>query len=447
MRVLLVYPPPPRPGRAGLVVPPLGLGFLAAMLRRRGHRVWIRDLRLSRQPWRALDRAVGRFRPEVLGVQVLTSLRRPAARVVARSRARVRWCCAGGAHPTAVGEAVFGEMPGLDLSVEGEGEYAFPAALAWLEGGAGGAPPPGVRVPGRPFRPPERTTDLDALPWPAHDLFPRGVYRHPLATSSRFASILSSRGCPGRCIYCDQGVAGRSWRGRSPHDVRAEMRWLHHRQGVRFVALYDDAFATRPERVHRLCRALERDGLDLRWKCEVRPEQMSPPLARSLVAGGCSLVAMGVESAHPPSLRWLGRPGDPATVDRAFRTARRAGLRTLAYVLVGLPGEGPREVAETLRFCLDLGADHVQFSTLQVFPGTPLAGAARRGEVRRIPRGARNPFDVDECREVVSDLSARELRASMRRAWGAFYLRPSALARLGADLLRSGVWLPPAPRV
>ncbi len=433
MKILLVRPPRRDRRDVSLAVPPLGLAYLAGALRDAGHRVQLLDARAEDVGWGQIGGRISAAGADLVGITATTPVRDLAARAAQAARPHCRWLVLGGPHPTAVGAAVFDEVPGLDVSVQGEAEISGPAAVAWLADGSRGAPPPGVRAPGRAYVSSAPPQQLDRLPAPARDLLPRRGYRHLLATRTPMATVISSRGCPHFCTFCDRGVGGSSWRARSAEHVLDELEQLVG-AGVRFVHFYDDNFTHDPQRVGAICEGILSRGLDLRWNCEARVDGVDAHLLGAMRRAGCSLVAFGVESAWAPTLQALGKGFERGAVELAFQRARAAGLRTLAYAILGAPGEGPAQVDATLRFCQHLRADFVQFSTLCVLPGSQLAGQAH--EVADV----RSFIDADLERAVVSDLPPEELARWLRRAWGGFYLRPSAALRLGRAAALSGAW-------
>jgi anaerobic magnesium-protoporphyrin IX monomethyl ester cyclase len=439
MKVLLLRPPR-RDGRdLSLAVPPLGLAYLAGSLRAAGHRVVLLDARAEGLGWAGLEARLRRERADLVGITASSPVRDLAERAALIARPHCRWLILGGPHPSAVGALVFEQLPVLDASIEGEAELSAPRALAWLEAGGRGAPPPGLRVPGEPFVPSEPPADLDALPAPARDLLPERGYHHLLAPARPLATITTSRGCPHRCTFCDRAVSGTRWRARSAEHVLDELAALAA-SGTRAVHIYDDNFTHDRQRVVDICQGLQQRNISLRWNCEARVDGVDAQLLRLMARAGCHTVAFGVESAWQPSLEALGKGFDRAQVERAFRQARAVGLRTLAYVILGTPGEGWAQVDATLRFCRHLRADFVQFSTLAALPGSPLGPLAPRGV------DVRSFVDADQARSVLTDMPAADLSRALRSAWAGFYLRPVPIARLCRAALRSGAWYE-APRI
>jgi anaerobic magnesium-protoporphyrin IX monomethyl ester cyclase len=433
MDVLLIRPPRRNPHDAGLCVPPMGLAYVAGALRAAGHRVEILDALALSWSWRQLESALARRRPEVVGLSAMTPVADIAARAALLARPYAGRIVLGGPHPTAVRRAVFAESPALDAAVVGEGEGPAVALMDWWAAGASGPPPAGVLVPGQPFVEATPPADLTALPAPARDLLPNDAYRYLFATRRGFGTMITSRGCPFRCSFCDKSVSGSRWRARPASHVVDELAEMRQRHGIRFVNFYDDNFTLRRSRVQAICEEILRRGLDIEWKCEGRVDGVDLPLLRLMRRAGCRVVAYGVESANPQTLALLRKDITVEQSVAAFALTRQAGLRSLAYMIIGAPGEDAAAVRQSVSFCREIGADYVQFSSLVAMPGTPLF-AQHGGSSAAVT----NPLDADLSRATVTDLPPEELARLMRGAWRGFYLRPRPLRRLAVDAVRSG---------
>ena len=432
MNLLLVRPPRRDNADVGLSVPPLGLAYIAAVARENGHEVDILDAYATGMSWAAFGRAIRQRKPDAVGLTAMTPVADIAARAVKMMRPHVKHIVIGGPHPTAVGEEIFDEMPGLDAAVIGEGEPVIGPLLRWWEKGAEGDPPPGVRIPSGPFTaatPPNPAH----LPRPARDLLPNHAYRYLFATRRGFATMISSRGCPFRCSFCDKSVGGSKWRARPASDVVDEMVELKERHGVGFINFYDDNFTLRRARVVAICNEIIARRLDIEWKCEGRVDSVDPTLLALMKRAGCRVVAYGVESANPETLALLRKDITTDQAVAAFAATRSAGLRSLAYMILGAPGEDANAVEQSIQFCRDIRADYVQFSSLSAMPGTPLFSHPRSPDGPVV-----NPLDADQSRPTLTDLPGPELTRLIRSAWMGFYLRPRPMARLLRDAIASG---------
>ena len=434
-RVLTLLARPPRRDvhDAGLPVPPLGLAYLAAVLQRAGRRVELIDALALGWSWAQFEAELRRRRPDVLGLSAMTPTVDLAWRAARLARPYVGAVVLGGPHPTALGMASLEECEALDHAVVGEGEETILPYLDWLEAGGRGAPPPGVLARGQPFVERVIQSRVESIPWPARELLPERRYRYLMATRPGFATMITSRGCPFRCTFCDKSVSGSRWRARPPEDVVDELSSLAAR-GIGFVNLYDDNFTLGRRRVEQICEEILRRGVQVHWKAEGRVDGVDLPLLKLMRRAGCRVVAYGVESGNPETLALLRKDVTVEQTRAAFAATHEAGLRSVAYLVLGAPGEDRAAVVNTIRFVREIGADYAQFSSLVALPGTPLfeqLSAPTVGDVR-------NPVDGDLRRPAVTDLPPEELAALMQTAWRGFYLRPRPIARLARDAWASG---------
>jgi radical SAM superfamily enzyme YgiQ (UPF0313 family) len=280
---------------------------------------------------------------------------------------------------------------------------------------------------------------VDALAWPVRDLLPNARYRYLLASRTRFTTMITSRGCPFRCSFCDRSVGGRRWRARGAEGVVDELEHVVNRYGIGFVSFYDDNFTFKPSRVAEICETILRRGVDVEWKCEGRVDNTDPELLRLMRRAGCRLIAFGVESGNEASLKRLRKDVNLEESRRAFAQTRAAGIRSLAYMILGVPGETPAAVRKSSAFAREIGADYAQFSTLAAYPGSSLDQAQLRP---RSPSDGNvaNPFDSDAHRETVTDLPPDQLSSLMQEAWRDFYLRPRPMACFVRDVWSSGAY-------
>lgn len=436
--LLLVRPPDLRPGRR-LVVPPVGLLYVAAAAERAGHRVAVVDAEAENLTWPALVARVKAARPEVLGLGGMTPLMEPVRAAARLLRPHVPRLVLGGVHATRFRERALEEVPEADALVIGEGEGPIADLLPYLAAGGRGDPPPGVMTRGAPFREAASPRDLDALPPPALHLVPNPLYGYLFQTRPGVTTLITSRGCPFRCTFCDKTVSGSRYRWHAPERVVGEVLEAERRHGLGYAVLFDDNFTLRRERVAAICEGLARAGTRLEWKCEARVDGVDPELLRLMRRAGCRTVAFGVESGHQKSLDRLRKAQSVARTREVFRQVREAGLESVAYVLLGIPGETPAESLASMDWCREIGADFVQFSTLSPFPGTPMYEEAVREGWLRTTR-VRNPADAEEWREtlVPPGWTEEDLRRVVRSAYARFYFRPSYLARQAARAARGG---------
>ncbi|MCD6519493.1 MAG: radical SAM protein [Anaerolineae bacterium] len=361
--------------------PPLGLGYLAAVMEEEGHTAAIFDLGL--EPETPLEKDVERiaaYAPDLIGVTAMTNNYHSAERTIALLKERLGVpIVLGGPHAT-VFPTRLPKNPNIDYLVYGEGEETLRELVRALV--AEGPRPSletlkGIRglcfaVDGEVVCTPARPLikDLDALPFPARHLFE--LSRYPLYASNgeRMVTLLSSRGCPYNCSYCFKGIVGRTYRQRSPENVIAEIRHLMTTYGYRYFYFIDDLFTLNRRRLQALTSQIIEERLDIRWQCLARVDRVTPDLLRQMYRAGCREVHYGIESGNPEMLKRIGKRITLEQVRQAVRWTVDAGIMVKGYFMLGLPGDTEETMEQTIRLATELELDQAMFSITTPFPGT-----------------------------------------------------------------------------
>lgn len=420
--------------------PPIGLAYLAAMLEEHKHKVEILDATALGLTHDGIGERVGRCKPDFVGISAMTpsfSAAIETAKAVRKiSDAKI---ILGGPHATLIGKKLLEECEQFDALVVGEGEYAMLeiADKRSFEGVAGVAYRKGKRIVSN--KPREPVQDLDKLPFPARHLLPQHLYRHPAVSRYPFTTMATSRGCPYNCIYCCKAVTGSRYRARSPENVVAEIEHLVRDYGIKEIIMHDDIFTLDSTRTEGICDLLIGKGLDVTWKCETRVDRVDKGLLSKMKAAGCTNISYGVESGNQRILDNLRKRITLDQIRKAFRWTHEAGIGTLAYMIIGSPGETKETIEETIRFAIELDPDYVQFSIMTPFPNTDLFRLGERtGMLKKkawdgylfFGKGAEPVF-------VPEGLTAVDLKKALSEAYKRFYLRPAyvwKMARKTRDL-------------
>jgi len=448
VKVLLIYPPkfqeittnvPSVVEEGSGRYPPLGLLSLAATLRASdsGHAVEILDSQALGLDYRGIEEEIRRRDPDLVGIQVMTFTLLDAmetARAAKRAKRSVHLTM-GGPHAHLYPEETVSQ-PEVDTVGLGEGEYVFRDLFDALAEGKGAAGIEGVvykengRVVSSDARPHIR--DLDSLPFPARDLVPTEKYFSSLARSRPVTTMISSRGCPHRCIFCDRPHLGKVFRTRRPERIVEEMAECVERFGVREIFFYDDTFAVERSRLLAVCEAIHARGLKVPWDIRARVDTMDEEVLLKLKAAGCTRIHYGVEAGTAEILKVLRKGITLEEALNVFRLTRKVGITTLAYFMLGSPGETRAQMEETLRFARKLDPDYVHLSLTTPFPGTELY---RMGLERGVFKGdywrefARNPRPDFVPQLWTEALSREELVELLNEGYKSFYRRPGYLLR------------------
>jgi anaerobic magnesium-protoporphyrin IX monomethyl ester cyclase len=428
MRVLLISP-----YSTGLFRwMPLGLPFMAACLRRRGHTPLIFD-RYARQAAQgyslaaanvAMVECIRKFRPDLIGLSTVSQVIYDTAECAALVRSVYAGpLIAGGYHATALPELTLQKIPELDGVVTGEGEVV----LSQLADGAPPAELPGVwwrtgQTICPPAAPAKQIAPLDELPLPAYDLLDTGFYtqrslfsirRHNLST----LTLITSRGCYQRCRFCAESLTyGPGVRYHSPGYVLDWIQRVVADYGVDGLHFHDNDFLANEPRAREICEGLLRTGLAQRvkWSIQARADRLNPDLAVLLKAAGSVLVEIGIETATQAGLNQIGKGTTLEQNAQAVAVCQAAGLTVHAYMLMGLENETLADLDHRLAWVKRARPDSFQWSPLAMFPGTPLYQA--KGE-DFFAHSAWTKTAIDEyyAADVLSAIPAAQRKAWMAR--------------------------------
>lgn len=439
MKVMLVNPCSDSPA---FVLPNLGLGYIAASLKRDGHEVVIADCPRDRITLAQWPNVVASHAPDVVGIQVFTCNYANVCEMIRIVKARVPSAITvcGGPHATAAPDQTLLENPALDFVIMGEGEKALCdllklkafmpsnlstiANLAWRDGAD-------IRKNPRYF-----VEDLDTLPdieWSlfeprSYPLLPHGV----LNKAWPIAPIIATRGCPFSCRFCSAGLQmGRRLRTRSPARVVDEMEHLVKNHGVREIHFEDDNLTYDRFFVIELCREIISRNLRVAWACPngVRLDRLDPEVVRLMEASGCYSFAVGIESGSERVLRQMGKGLTPRyMMDQLKMIKAVSNIKVTGFFLCGHPGETLDDLEMTERFVMEAPLDRISLSPFMPLPGTKDFYLLKdAGLLPEYPDWARLMNYRDRDYRSFCDIPAAELLGRLRRLSFRFYLRPRVM--------------------
>jgi radical SAM superfamily enzyme YgiQ (UPF0313 family) len=373
----------------GSTLPSLGLLMLGASLRQAGLRVRIVDAVAQGLGYAEVTEEVKKFRPDLIGISALT----PSITKAAQLSFLLKKTCPsvpiviGGPHFTAMPEQTLRDYPCFDYGISGEGEKAIVILAEALAADRKPYDIPGVVYrdgEGILFGPPaQMISDLDSLPFPAWDLldnFP-SAYHPAIFKYKKLPSthIVSARGCPNNCIFCDNSVFGHRTRFHSSEYVLEMARYLKKRFAVRDLIFEDDQFLVKKDRVKEICQGLLDRKTNLVWSCSGRADSVNDlSLLKLMKASGCWQINYGIESGEEKILEFAEKSISICQIEKALRLTRQAGIRSKGYFIFGLPGETERTMAKTIRFAKRLPLSDVSVFMLTPFPGSRIYEIAER---------------------------------------------------------------------
>jgi len=386
MKILLIYPRLNYPARAA-VTPPLGILYIASVLRRDGHEVTFLDLTTytampELEPWLSGVDMAGISITSAMAFRAYETLRR------IKEITPSLYCIAGGPHATVMPEDTL--RAGFDAVVLGEGEAAVTelarameekspvdsiAGLAFLRDGAL------VCTSSRPF-----IEALDTIPEPARDLVNWADY---YSRPSPFDGVIASRGCPYRCLFCkpmQEKLFGKKVRYRSQCSIIVEIShyleiWRTYSPQAStmlpggftvpfFPMFLDDMFLSKASWVDSFCEEAGNSGLSFWWGCQARVDAIEEERLNRMKQAGCHVVACGVESGSQQVLDFLRKDITVADTRKAFEICHKVGISTHAYIIIGSPQETKEDLEATFTLL-----EEIRPTTCYVARATPQPGS------------------------------------------------------------------------
>lgn len=437
--VMLINPPVTerqRSGPIGPVIrnlyfnsPPLGLAYLAAVLERAGARVGLMDAAVEGFSMAEAADRIRAFAPDVAGITSTTNFYGNALELARLVKAEMPSLpiVIGGPHATRNAEAVL-ENPCFDAVCVGEGERTVLELVAALGGGAGLGDVKGIafRAGGRPrlTEPREFIEDLDEIPMPARHLLPLSKYV-PQPNDGPYLpkfAMITSRGCPYECIFCDHGIFGVSYRSFSASRIVDEAEQLVTRFGARDIAFVDSLFMPTVSRVRGIVGEMERRKLRVHWTCTIRANVATREILDEMRRAGCWRVRIGVESGNEEVLKFIRKRVTKDQVRAVAGHAHAAGLHPKAFFMIGHPTDTEATIRESMAFARELPLTDI---TVQV--NTPMPGALQSTFIREygtIVTEDLERYSFWEPVFVPHGLTREKLTDLYREFYRSFYLRP-----------------------
>lgn len=385
MKVLLVFPRFRYPSGD----PPLGVAYLASVMRREGADVSIFDCTWLRRPLKELVRRLRDTSYDLIGISALTSMLREVAAIagLAKEVSPRSLIVVGGPHATVEPQRTL-TLPGVDAIAVGEAELTVAELLR------NGLDPSHVSglwhrmgeeiVQGSPGR---LLENLDDLPFPAWDLLDMQRYAalwyhlDAVRYGLRGTSIMASRGCPFDCAYCQptlRALFGTRVRRRSPESLICEMTELRDRYRIDGLMWLDDTFLLSREWTQEFCTKVIDARLGLIWGANVRADIAEKGMLAIMKEAGLRVVHIGIESASQRILDTVYHKGIALEqVQEAVASARHVGLHVRGYFMLGAPTETREEAEATVRLANSLDLDDVTFSITTPLPHTHLYDRTR----------------------------------------------------------------------
>lgn len=429
MKITLVYPRVNCPSGD----PPLGLGYLASNT----PSPFRENVSLIDGTFlKSVDRVNGLLEaaaPDIAGIYFDTLSYRRGIEIARKARELGAFVIAGGPHATVLPDTLTDHV---DAIVMGEGESTFEEIVQGhdprnLNGVKGVWFKKGSAIVKNETR--EPIADLDSLNFPARYLFDMEKYMATwhyldiLGPNIRGTTVVASRGCPFKCTYCQPTLVkifGNKLRMRSPTNIVAEIAALKGEFGVEGIFFHDDTFTAHRRWLTEMCDRLIEDNLDILWACNTRADVKDVETFKKMYNAGLRYLHVGAESGSQRILDEVYCKGIKLEdIRETIYAAKKAGIRSGCFFMLGAPTETREELNRTIRFASSLDIDEATFNITTPLPGTYLYDMVRElnykisDDYSDFNYYSRRAFDDP-------NLPTGTLKHYQRKALFSFYLKP-----------------------
>lgn len=352
MKVFLLYPPYKghiEEEKKGLF-PPLGLAYIAAVLRSQGYNVRIIDMNVETKSLEELEKVCEKEQPDIIGISSTTITYNSCVNILKHIKSFLPSTIkvVGGPHASIIPHEFLNYS---DFVVYGEGEYTVLEVIETLENNRDPSTIKGlvlkrdktiIETFPRPL-----INDLDSLPLPARDLLPMEAY------SDNKGAILTSRGCPFNCIFCNSHlIFGKKFRARSPKNVVDEIEYLIKTYNVQVIRILDDMFTSNRKRVLEICDEILNRGLNIGWELTngTRVDKVDKELLKKMHEAGSYRIYYGIESGSERVLKLLRKDINLDQARRVVKWTKEIGIEVGGFFMIGGPGETMETIRETENF-------------------------------------------------------------------------------------------------
>ena len=359
-------------------VVPLGVGILSGLTKNLGHHCEVLDLN-SIRPVVDSDYVAKRLGEYECGFDavclsgMITTLR--WQQVVARLvRAQFPETCliSGGGLASDFDEILFAWIPELDVTVQGEGEPVMERIYDNVQNLRGSKKIFGPEVV-------QNLRDVPLIDWEQFDM--ETYVRNPIwgigagnaswtpFATKRSLNLISSRGCPYSCHFCDRkATGGRNYRTYETQQILAEVRMAIERYSVEFIGFVDDNFICNKNGLDELLAGLAETGIS--WGCHGRLNEVDRAVAQRLKQSGCVYIGFGAESADQYVLQQMNKKNSIPQMSAAVRACQEVGITPNCTWIMGYPGETRQSLRRTARFIIDHELSQKAMFVATAYPGT-----------------------------------------------------------------------------
>jgi radical SAM superfamily enzyme YgiQ (UPF0313 family) len=413
--------------------PPLGLAYLCSVLEKYNIECRIIEGAAYRLTPAEIYRQIREFKPDAVGItsNIITARAAIELGIGIKKRFPHQPLLFGGPYATAEDEHIL-KQTRADVVVRGEGEATivdFVRNIREISSVKGITYRKGNHIIRNPQR--ELIEDLDSIPFPAYHLLPDFRYYRSRSRREPIGFLLSSRGCPYGCIYCNKNIFGKRFRMRSASNVLTEIELLVGRYKVKQIDILDDNFTLNVAQAEKIFSEVikRKIGVLFNFQNGIRADRLTPRLVRTMKQAGVYKTGIGIESGDPEIQKIIKKSLSLVKVKRAVKMLRREGIIVVGFFMIGIPGENRTSIEKTIRFAVEVNPHMANFSIVVPLPQTELFEIVRKGGkfLTPIHEGSDTGYYSGDFSFEYGDLNPEFIRKYAAYAYRKFYFRPSKI--------------------
>ena len=279
----------------------------------------------------------------------------------------------------------------------------------------------------------EYIKDIDTLPYPDRDaLSDITLYRPPIGCYlAKFAvSMITSRGCPYRCVFCDNNTFGRKIRWFSPEYVVGEIEHIIKKYGAKEISFVDDTFPANRKRFVKILELIKEKNLKFIWTCMANVNDLDEELLKLMKETGCWQIAVGIESGDDNILKLIHKGITVSKVRETVCAADRQGIMIKGFFMLGHPGETKKTLQKSIDLALELPLTDLTCTIVTPIKGTELYKMALSEKYGKFDKEADSSLlNYWEPVFVPAGLTENDLYKNQREFFKKFYMRRKIIAR------------------
>lgn len=419
------------------IEPPLGIGYLATYLKEKGMGCRLIDANIlqlnEKEILNRLDTDT-----KIIGISFNIVSATAAFQLIKYLKPKLSDSVfiAGGPYPSSLPERCLSEF-GFNAVCVGEGEEtlfeivknANAHKLNIFEGVYGVCYMDGNKIVKNPPR--VLIKKIDDLPFIDYALFPDISLYKVRARAKPVGTILTSRGCPFQCTYCNKNIFHATYRVRSVDNVIGEIQQQIHKFKIRQLDFLDDNLTLNMAYAHNLFDEIIKRNFNLHINLQngVRADLLDEGLIKKMKKSGVFKVSIGVESGDADIQRTIKKSLNLNKVIEATRLFKKSGIKVYGNFMFGLPGDSNESMQKTIDFAIKMDPDIANFMITIPLPGTELYGAVKTNGLffENIENGLTHGFYGGKIYYILDGMNKDDILKFYKKSYKIFYFRPKKI--------------------